>query len=236
MGRADAVVACSQSLLNDALAIGGDLFSGRAEVIYGGVTKNWLAETAPTAESDYLLAVGQLRVIKGFDVLIRAFRAVSRRFPGLRLCLAGEGPLQNGLHELAARLGIEEKVEFKGHLGRSELRDIYRGARMCVIPSFNEGLSLVALEALALGKAVVASRVGGIPELIDSGENGLLVEAGNSRQLADTIMDLLSRPEEALRLGANGRARVLDRFTWEINGRRYRDLFSELTSEPAGRQ
>jgi len=228
MGRADAVVACSKSLLDDALSIAGGSFKGRGEVIYGGVEPSWLDDSGIPADGDYLLAVGQLRDIKGFDVLIRAFRTVSDHFPAMRLCLAGEGPLRNGLRELAIRLGLEDRVEFKGHLDRPALRTLYRHARLCVIPSFNEGLSLVALEAQALGKAVVASRVGGIPELIDSGANGLLVAPGDPRALAGAIEELLNNPEKARQLGEIGRARVRDRFTWAANGRRYLDLFNLL--------
>src|SRR5690606_11523739 len=125
-------------------------------------------------------------------------------FPDARLVCAGDGNVEIFAH-LARQLKIDTKVNFPGWLSAQECQEQLRDASIFVLPSHAEGLPMALLEAMSWKLPVIASPVGGIPQLIRYGENGLLVEAGNVQGLADACATLLSRPALCERLGAKAR-------------------------------
>jgi glycosyltransferase involved in cell wall biosynthesis len=167
-------------------------------------------------ESGYLLFVGRLRIRKGVEVLLAALPALRRRFPAVRLLVAGDGEHRAALEGRAVELGLGSAVAFLGRADASRVRSLLVGARALVVPSTYEGMPLVVLEAMAAGVPVVASRVSGIPEVVEEGETGWLVPAEDPAALAEALAAVLADPAEAARRGAAGRRRVDERFRPEV--------------------
>ncbi|MBI3088128.1 MAG: glycosyltransferase [Candidatus Omnitrophica bacterium] len=147
---------------------------------------------------------------KGHAVLLRAAASLTDRLPGLRLLIVGEGGLRPSLEQLAGELGIRERVIFTGF--RSDVPALMQVVDVAVLPSFFEGMGRAVLEAQAAGRPVIASRVGGIPDLIADGASGILVEPGSVEQLADAIRRLHDQPALRSRLGEAARQAVGGRF------------------------
>jgi glycosyltransferase involved in cell wall biosynthesis len=147
--------------------------------------------------------VTRLREEKGNRYLIQAAREVLRDFPEARFVLAGEGPERARLEKLAAQLGIQDRVHFAGFV-----RDVPAALAafdVAVIPSLREGFGLALAEAMAAGRPVIATRVGGMVEMVEQDKNALLVPPADSRSLAQAIVQLLKNPVQAGRLGEAGR-------------------------------
>jgi glycosyltransferase involved in cell wall biosynthesis len=154
-----------------------------------------------------LLAVGRLHAQKGHGVLLEAIARCREHGLALSLALVGEGPLRAGLEEQAHRLGIEGQVQFLGR--RDDVRELLRAAEIFVFPSLYEAVGIALLEAMACGAAVVASRAGGIPEIVQDGESGVLVRPGDASDLATALARLARDPPERARLGRGARRRAM---------------------------
>jgi glycosyltransferase involved in cell wall biosynthesis len=151
-------------------------------------------------------AIGRLAPVKGHQQLIEAAPDILRRFPDARLLLVGDGELRPALEKRAETLGLADRIIFAGF--RQDVPSIIAGMDLVVLPSLNEGMGRVLVMAMAQGKPIVASRVGGVPELLGEGEAGVLVPPGDSRALADAICELLENPSGARALGEAGRRRA----------------------------
>lgn len=160
----------------------------------------------------YLLFVGRLRIRKGVEVLLEALDAVRRTNPGARLLIAGDGEHRAVLERKAAELGLGPSVVFLGRCDASRVRGLLSSAAALVVPSTYEGMPLVVLEAMEAGLPVVASRVSGIPEVVEDGRTGWLVPPEDPGALAAALAEALGNPEEARRRGGEGRQRVDERF------------------------
>jgi len=167
----------------------------------------------PLRGAPRLAIVGRLIPIKGHDVLLRALASVSRDLPAVTLEIVGDGPLEAELRSTAAALGLDGAVTFAGRV--SPVAPAFEAAQIVVVPSFGEGFGMVALEAMERGRPVVASAVGGLPEIVDDGRTGLLVPPGDADALAGAIRELASDPARAAAMGAAGRARALEEFSQE---------------------
>jgi glycosyltransferase involved in cell wall biosynthesis len=157
-----------------------------------------------------LICVGRLIPIKGHIVLLRAFADAKRLLPDLELDVAGRGPLEPALRALALELGIADSVHFLGHV--SPIQGAIERSQVVVVPSMGEGFGMVALEAMERARPVVAATIGGLGELVQDGETGLLVPPGEAGPLRDAIVRLAGDRELARRMGEAGRKRALERF------------------------
>jgi glycosyltransferase involved in cell wall biosynthesis len=187
-------------------------------------------EQTMVAREPVVLFVGSLITRKGVDTLVRAMALVSTILPGYRLVLVGEGPEQAKLAGLAASLGIAAQVEFAGFLPQAEVARWMQRARLFVLPSNEEGQGVVVLEALASGTPVVASNVGGIPEVVVEG-TGLLAPPGNAEILAAQIVALLGNPDYWQQISLAGRHHVSRHYSPTVIGACYRDLYSIVLSQ-----
>ena len=177
----------------------------------GALRSRWgLPEGAPV-----LIAVGRLAPAKGHRDLLEAVAMLvsEPRWDELRLLVVGTGTLLSALQREAARQGVDDRVIFCGF--QRDVLPFLQAADIFVLPSIQEGLSLAALEAMALSKPVVACRVGGTPEVVVDGETGLLVAPGQPAELAKALENLLADPGEARAMGAAGRWRVQEAFDVE---------------------
>ena len=161
-----------------------------------------------------VICASNLRPEKGIDDLLRAAKQVSTSAPEALFLIVGEGPEAEPLRKLATQLHIQANVRFLGL--RSDVHDLMAMADVVAVPSvWQEPAGLVVIEGMAVGRPVVATRVGGIPEYLADGEAGLLVEPRAPGQLAEALLRVLSSPLEATKMGRAGRRRVEQFFTME---------------------
>jgi glycosyltransferase involved in cell wall biosynthesis len=171
-----------------------------------------------------LLYAGRLAPIKGLDRLLEAFREISREFPDLLLVLLGEGPMRPSLEEQASRSGISGAVHFLGRV--DNVSEYMRVADVFVLPSLLEGMPNALLEAMATGLPAVATRTGGVVDVLEHGRNGLLAVPGNAGELAESIRTLLATPGLRERLGQAAYEEVRSSFSLESCIGKYRDLYA----------
>ncbi len=174
------------------------------------------------ADKRYLLYVGRLVPIKGVHVLVEAFPEILRRHPDVRLVITGssffDGAARTGYERELVALAqpVVSKIVFTGFLPHETLKYLYAAVDIVVMPSvWQEPLGLVMLEAMASGTLLVGSSVGGVPEVIDSGRNGVLVPAGDAAELARAVCNVLEDPASMQRMAQAGRDTIVEKFTWE---------------------
>ncbi len=200
----------------------------RLHVVHCGIEPARFARTAPVPEGGpHLVAVGRLAEQKGFPVLIAALAQVAGDLPGARLVLVGDGPVRAGLEAQAQAAGIAGRVTFAGWQDEAGVRAALAGAQALALPSFAEGLPVVAMEAMAAGRPVIGTLIAGIPELVIPGETGWLVPAGDVAALAGAIRGLAATPPERLAaMGDAARARALARHDVGVSAARLKALFA----------
>lgn len=183
-----------------------------------------------------IIYVGRLVEKKGLQVLLEAMPIVLIKHPTVRLTVAGAGPLDEELSELARRLGISDKVDFLGMVSQEELPKLFRRAALAVFPFVvaksgdQEGFGLVQVEAMGCECPVIAGDLPAIHDNITHEVNGLLVPPGDSNMLADAILRALSDPDLRFRLAKEGRKRAVEQFDWEIVAEKYSKLFEKCLS------
>lgn len=204
---------CVSSFIRDrVLAMGFP--AERTRVLHTGVDWQAIRPRHAGEEAPVILHVARLVEMKGTQYLVRAFAVLAARNAAVRLVIIGDGPLRRPLEALAARLGLDGRVQFLGALPHAQVLPWMRRAMLLALPSVEtptgrvEGLGMVLLEAAATGVPVVASRVGGIPEGLVDGETGRLVPERDVGALAGCIGDLVDQPSLRRRMGAKGRAFV----------------------------
>jgi glycogen(starch) synthase len=175
--------------------------------------------------------VGRLIRHKGVDLAVKAFASVLERFPRARLTIAGEGADRPRLEQQVLALGLNHAVDFIGWVAPEEVPAVMNSATIVIIPSWREGLPWVAMEAAQMARPIVATSVGGLPDVIIDKQTGLLVEPGNSGAIAEAILSLLDHPEQAVKMGQNARLRSQKFFTWSG----YVDAYDELYRRLAGK-
>ena len=161
-------------------------------------------------------------------MLLRAFATIGQTARTLRLVLVGDGPLREEHEQLTNTLGLQDRVVFLGWRGRREVVQLLRDCDLFVLPSRSEPFGIVVAEALASRKAVVASAVGGIPEIIEDGVSGVLVTPDDPAALARAVLALLDDDARRDALGRAGHKRIVERFSHEATGSRYEDLFGRV--------
>lgn len=172
-------------------------------------------------------AVGRLSREKGLDILVRAASALLRSDDRSGLVILGEGPERPALERLSAELRLTDRVLMPGY--RTYARDYLGLFHLFVLPSLTEGLPITLLEAMQAGVPIVASRVGGVPQVLEDGRGGVLVEPGDPGALADAIRRCVDDRPAALRLAAHSKARMATRFTSKAMALQYLALYRELT-------
>ncbi len=180
-----------------------------------------------------LLTVGRLVKAKGHDLVIRAVHLLRDEFPQLHYAIVGEGPEKNNLMELVRSLNLQDRVTFTGYVGTQELEEYYALCDLFVMAGrkteeFIEGFGLVFIEASLRGKPVIGTRVGGIPEAIEDGYTGMVIEPENPSLLAQQIGEILRDPDSMRRLGSSGKKWVEDQFTTDVMARHNAQLLAEI--------
>jgi colanic acid/amylovoran biosynthesis glycosyltransferase len=178
-----------------------------------------------------LLSVGRLAAPKGYSILIAALALLRERGRNVRLTLVGEGQQRAMLEALIARRGLGDIVRLTGALNHERVMDYYEASDAFVLSSFLEGVPVVLMEAMAMELPCIATWITGIPEIIESGLEGLLVPPASASAIADAVGRLMDDPAAARQLGSAARRKVATRYHLEQNVARLADEFrSRLVS------
>jgi len=166
----------------------------------------------------------------GVEFLIRAFGSLSERYKNLKLVIVGDGPIRAQLQGLADKLGLGAKVVFAGSVPNERVPEFLADFDIFAMPSIGQGeiFGVAAVEAMATGLPVVATRVGGLPEVIKDGKTGKLIEPANIQQLSDALEYYIKSPEIRAEHGHNGRLRVEKCYDWQNNAAQMRALYQEI--------
>jgi glycosyltransferase involved in cell wall biosynthesis len=196
---------------------------------------DWQADpaTAKPPTPPTLLVLGRLTKLKGSYDLLAACAPLVAEFPALRLALGGDGELE----QVAARaqeLGIGENVKLLGWIGAAEKERELQQASLYVLPSYHEGMPMSLLEAMAAGLPVISTRVGGIPELVSDGVDGILLEPGDINGLTDALRRLLQNGELARQMGRAGRQKIESTFATSVILPQIEQLYLELGAARLG--
>ena len=158
---------------------------------------------------------------------------IRRQKPHVKFIIVGDGPLKDALQKQAREYGSGEAVLFLGH--RNDSHDILGLLDLFVLSSISEGIPMVLLEALALARPVVATRVGGVPEVIEHGVSGLLVGAGREDELAQSCIALIDNYDFARRLGLAGRKRIEEQFSANVMAEKVAEVYRTLVCDGESR-
>jgi glycosyltransferase involved in cell wall biosynthesis len=204
----------------------------KVRLIPNGVDTARFAATAPARPIRRVVMVANLRAEKGHDVLIDAAPQILTACPDAEFVLAGDGPQREALAARAQSRGVADRVRFLGQC--RDVPELLAGADLFVLPSRSEALPNAVIEAMAAGLPVVASAVGGIPELITQDATGVLVPAGDASRLAGAVIDLMEHPEHAFQMGRAAREFVTREFGFLRLVSRVEDLYLGAIEHPAG--
>ncbi len=236
---ADRVVAVGERVARMVQTHGG-VPADRIRIIHNGVDtarfrpeggrEGLLAFAEIPSDAPVVAMVAGFRRVKGHAVMLDAMVKIRHVFPDARLLLVGDGPSRSSVEEAVARRGLADRVVFTG--AREDVHRLLPGCAVVVLPSWEEGIPVSALEAMACGLPVVATRVGGTPEVVEDGRTGLLVPPGDPRTLAAAVVELLRRPDYARTLGKEGREVARTRYDVSSMVRKTALLYQDVLSQP----
>ena len=216
----------------------------RVEVVYNGIDPDAFppADDASRAEARGLIGVeddtplvmqvARFHPVKDHALSVRAFARVVKDIPDARLCLVGDGAERPATEALAAELGIHDHVLFLG--ARNDVDKLLPGADVFLLSSLSEGVSVTLLESMATGLPIVATDVGGNPEVVNHNETGLLSPRGDDKALEENLITLLNAPDKRRMFGRAGRSRLLEIFTQDRMHRQYADLYRRMLGMSPG--
>ncbi len=237
--RAAVVTACSEDLRQAAIDLGAAPESVRL-IAWGADPQRFSPAVRPmdrarfdcTEDDILLVSLGRIVAKKGFDVLLRALPPLLESHPGIRLVIGGDGAQRDELGNLAASIGISEQVRLPGRISWDDVPAFLAMGDIFALPSVRDaagnvdGLPTVLLEAMALGKPVVATRIGGVPLVIEEDVNGILCPPGDTNALEQAIARLVENPAMQQQLSREARSAVEKRFNWRKVARQFAELFA----------
>lgn len=212
------------------------LFSDRAdwsrlEIVHCGVDIDRYRPISVREKARKLLYTGRLSAEKGLPVLFESLKCLKGKGYDFELTLVGDGPYRADLVVLANQIGIAERIVFAGYASQDEVRTYLEQSDMFILPSFAEGVPVSLMEAMACGVPVIATYVGGVAELVDSEQTGLMVPPADAEALADAIARYLDDHALRDRVSRQGRVKVVAEFNLKIELDKLADLFRSYTKE-----
>lgn len=199
----------------------------RLVVVHCGLLDEFLLSPPDTLrDSNRLVCIGRLCAEKGHVLLLEAVRKLVAQGKDVEVTMIGDGPLRNDLEAIVAKWELSQNIRFVGWQNTEQVREYLQDARGLVLPSFAEGLPIVIMESLAMGRPVITSWITGIPELVEHGVNGWLIPAGSVDALVDAMSKALIAPvEELFAMGCRGREKVLSEHNARIEATKLAQLF-----------
>ncbi|MGA3221985.1 MAG: glycosyltransferase, partial [Acidimicrobiales bacterium] len=230
--RADAVICISEYTRSQLMYLSDAAHWGKLRVVHCGADLARYQYRPPPAPGGgfSVLCVARLAPQKGLDILVRAIGALVEGGTDVHLTIVGAGPLEATLRRRAERCGVAARVSFAGAVGQDEMAAYYARADVFCLPSFAEGLPVVLMEAMATGRPVVATRIMGVPELVEEGVSGLLVAPGSVDELAGALRRLAASPDLRESFGRAGRLKVEQAFDAVRCAGQVAEVFDEMAS------
>lgn len=234
--KRDRVVGVGQSVRR-ALMLNEGIPARSVDVIYNGINLKPFLEPGPARyqvrrqlgvdpNDIVLILVARLDPLKDHVTAVRALARVHRMYPNVRLLLVGEGPQHGVIEKEVRRWSLEQSVRFLGL--RDDVHRLLAACDICLLTSVSEGIPLTLIEAMASSLPVVATRVGGVPEVVEDGRTGILVDHGDTEALAKQIVRLIENPALRLEMGRLGRQRAIASFSENQMHSEYHDLYAEM--------
>jgi len=202
------------------------------EVIGNGVDEKLFCPIQNKTNEKYILYTGRLSYRKGLFDFIECGVNICSRYPEINFKLTGKGPLFEKLQKIVQESGYEDRFEFLGHVDKSKLIELYQNATIFVLPSHYEGLPTTLLEAMSCGLPVVATAVSGNLDVIESGENGILVPLKSPDKMAEAVSSLLEDENLRTKLGIAARATIEEKFTWDAISNKILRCYDSICKEP----
>ncbi len=187
-----------------------------------------LKRTNNSEKSSVILTVGRLDKNKGINYLINAMTRVISKFSETKLIIVGDGPERDNLANQIKKLHLEENIKLVGAIKKKDLPEFYNKADLFVLPSLNEGLGIVLLEAMACGTPVIGSNVGGVSDIIINGENGFFIKPGDSKDIAEKIILCLSDKTIIKMCSIKGLNTVNEKFAWYSIAEKFSNVYRVL--------
>jgi glycogen(starch) synthase len=229
--RSASWVCCvSGAVLSNARELVSDI-TPKSSIIYNGFEMPVAALRPLPYDPPEFLYLGRLIRHKRVDLLLSSFVPVIACFPRARLTIAGDGPERIELENQCAELGLTRSVDFLGTVAPAEIGELLNTATAVVIPSRNEGLPSVAIEAALMCRPVIATKVGGVPEIVLHEKTGLLVPANGQQRMTDAMLFLLTHPDTAAAFGKAACDRAKELFSFRRYVDAYDDLYRKLASK-----
>ncbi|MEN4006861.1 MAG: glycosyltransferase family 4 protein [Methanobacteriaceae archaeon] len=235
LSHADVIIATTSSYAKESKFLKG--YEDKIVIIPNGinieeVTTNYSKEECRNklklpADKKLILFLGSLVQYKGPDILLKALYLVKKEIPDVKLIFAGRGPMLTELRELSKKLYLD--VEFLGFVEEPLKPMYFKASDIFCLPSItmSESFGIVNLEAMACGIPIVSTRLGGIPDIVEDGKSGLLVEPGDSKSLADALIYLLENDDIAKKMGDYGKRKVRD-YSWEKIALKTEEIYKML--------
>jgi len=228
----DCLIGVSKTLVSIVCRVFPDLQRKKSRIVPNGAPVDLITQADPVrlttnVPSAYILTAGHLIERKGVDLLLKALKIARDRGHEMNLVVAGEGPERVNLVRLAEEAGISKNVYFVGNQSHEQVLELMKYCLFFVLASRAEGMPLVVAEAMACGKAVVSTNLNGVPEIVQNGQTGLLVEPENPQALAKGLITLSENPALRETLGYHGKEWVWREFTWDTIADKYLQLFRE---------
>lgn len=211
IARAQFVACISHYARSQAMAFSDPQHWSKLHIVHCGVDPA-LYDSPSAPKPAHLLFVGRLAAVKGVPMLLEALRDLSGDHPALHLTLVGDGPERAALERRAREMGLTSRITFAGYRSQAEVAALLREATALVLPSFAEGVPVVLMEAMAARVPVVATRIAGVPELVEDGVSGLLVPPGDAHALRIALGRCLYDANLCRAMGDAGRLRVTAEF------------------------
>lgn len=225
--KADLVTTSSNQLKEEVLSL---IKTKKVEIVPFGVDVEIFSPSQKKKnEGIHIGFIKHLEEIYGPEYLIRAMKKVIEKYPETKLEMVGEGSQLNYLKELAEKLNMQQNILFKGYFPHQEIPSILNSIDIFVMPSIWESFGVSALEAQAMQVPVIATRVGGIPEVVIDNETGILVEPQNVEQISQAIIKLIEDKQLRLEMGKKGRQFVQEKYNWQKNAQKMEDLYYEIS-------
>ena len=217
--NADAVIALTEDMKREIKKIyGRDIFvipNGIDLNKFNNLSKETLRKRLEIKEDEKIITfVGTLRIVKGVKYLIKAMKIIKQKSPDTKMMLVGDGEEREELESLVEELGLKERVKFIGRVQNEEIPQYMVASDVFVLPSLSEGFPVTVLEAMASGVPMIATNVGGLPEIIKDGENGFLVEPKNPEEIAEKVLLLLEDDKLRERISRNNKKKAKG-YSWD---------------------
>jgi len=237
LGHADVIIATTKSYVNESPFLRG--YKDKIVVIPNGINIEEVTTTYTQEEcrnklglprdTQIILFFGSLVPYKGPDVLLKSFKKVKKGFPKVKLIFAGRGQMLDELRKLSKELGLENHVTFVGFVDDDLKPLYYKASDIFCLPSTTmaESFGIVNLEAMAAGIPIIASNLGGMPDIVQEGINGLLAKPGDFQSLADALTCLLKNEDMRKKMGNNGRKLVTD-YSWDKIAKETEQLYIRI--------